>query len=274
MKIWALSLIALIMQPAHSEPLRFEGRVEASQTAVLASRLDGIVTEIRFLGGENVAQNTTLIILDDTEFKLAVKIAEADAARAVAARALAASEADRIAKLEERGVATDVQKLTTTAGLLAANAELERARVELDRAQLDLKRIEIRAPINGIIGRPSVAIGTYLEAKVGAPIAEIYQIDPALIAYDVPYATRLEAIKRTEAVSLDGLFESVSLDIKMPDGTIYPHPAVPVFASPTIDPESGFITVWAKVANPDGVLRPGFSVIVVSELGVSAEDGQ
>ncbi|MEM7060977.1 MAG: efflux RND transporter periplasmic adaptor subunit [Pseudomonadota bacterium] len=267
MRLWALLLLPfLAVGPALAEPLRFEGTVEASQTAVLSSRLDGIVTDIRFAGGERVTADMPLILMDDADFKLAVATTEADVVRAEAVRALAASEAERIEKLEERGIATDAQRRAAAAGLRTAAADLDSAQVALDRARLDLQRIVIRAPIDGIIGRPNVALGAFLEAEAGAPLGEIVQIDPVLIAYQVPYSARLATIRRTGAESLEELFEDISLTILLPDGQSYPHRAEPGFASPTVDTLNGTLTVWARVQNPDAVLRPGLSVTVISEV--------
>ncbi len=48
-------------------------------------------------------------------------------------------------------------------------------------------------------------IGAFVEAQAGVPLAEIVQLDPALVAYEVPYGVRLDALERSGVASLKEL---------------------------------------------------------------------
>ncbi len=256
---------------AVAETLEFEGQVEAFQRAELSSRLDGVVAEILFSGGERVETGAPLIVLDKADTELAVAIARAEVKRADAALEHAREEVARGQQLTQRGVATRVQQQAQQLAFRTAEADLAIAQAGLRQARLNLARTEITAPIDGLVSRPGTAVGAFLEAESGAPLGEILRIDPALVAYRVPYGTRMDVMTRTGATTLEQMFERVSLQIVLPGGQPYPHTARPDFASATVDPTDGTLTVWASVINPDAVLRPGMRVSVLSSIQGTTE---
>ena len=268
-------LLALLLgaTPTLGETLEFEGRVEALHHAALASHLNGIITEIAFEGGEEVAVGDPLITIDPAEFELAVAEATSALARARAYETLAEQEAIRVRNLSSRGVATDARQDATEAELAIARAETSMAEAVLQRAELDLERTAIAAPISGFVSRPMASVGTFVEAEAGPPLAVIVQLDPALVAYRVPYAVRLETMEKSGAKTLDELFQHITLELVLPNGQAYPSTARPRFTDTTIDPETGDLTLWAHFDNPDRILRPGMRLKVLSTIPVREGSG-
>lgn len=253
--------------PVGAEPLVFEGRVEATERAVLSTRLDGVVTEILFEGGERVLPGQPLIRLDPADAELALAAAEARLAEARAVLSGAETRAARQERLSERGVAADAQVGPARTARAAAEAAVALAEAERDRAALDLARTAIRAPIAGYISRPTVSVGAFLEAEAGPPLAEIVALDPVMVAYRAPYADRLAALAETGAGTVAELLAGVRVSLRLPGGETYGTIATPHAASADIDPESGTVTVWVRFPNPDAILRPGMAVDVLSEVG-------
>lgn len=252
--------------PASADSFTFEGRIETYKRAELSSQLDGIVVDVLFTGGENVTAGMPLIVLDPSDTDVAVAQAEAAVKSAEAERVLAEQEIDRVRDLSERGVATPVQRQAAEAKLAVATADLASAEADATKAELDRERTIIRAAIDGVVGRPATVVGAFLEAKSGVPLGEIVQLDPVLVAYRVPYATRLKVMENTGAPSIEALFDRILLEIQVHGGEKYVHQAIPQFASAVIDSDDGAIDVWATVPNPDGLLRPGLDVIVHSNI--------
>ncbi len=269
------ALLALLLgaTPALADTLEFQGRVEAVHYAELASHLNGIITEIAFEGGEEVEAGDPLITLDPAEFELAVAHAKALLASARAELTLAEQEARRVRDLSGRGVATDARRDAAEATLAVARAGTLMAEAELERARLDLSRTVIAAPISGFVSRPMAAVGTFVEAEAGPPLGVIVQLDPALVAYQVPYAVRLESMEKSGAGSLEELFGRITLRLVLPNGQTYPLTAQPRFTDATIDPESGELTIWARFDNPNLILRPGMQLTVLSDIAVPEREG-
>lgn len=267
----AAGLLLADLPHASAETFTFEGQIEAYQRAELSSQLDGIIADVLFTGGEQVAAGTPLIVLDPSDVDLAIAQAGAALTRVQAKLTLAEQELLRMRELGDRGIATPAKLEVAEAALLIAKADLAKAETEVAKARLDRERTLIRAPIDGVIGRPSTVIGAFIEAESGAPLGEIIQLDPVLVSYRVPYAARLEAMETAGTSNIEALFERIALELRVPGDITYTHQAEPKFASATLDPDDGTINVWAAVPNPDSLLRPGLDVVVHSYINGPAE---
>jgi RND family efflux transporter MFP subunit len=247
-------------------PLEFDGRIEAVRRAEVSTRIDGRVEGLLFEGGEQVEEGQALIELARAGLSLQVKAAEAEADRAAARLVLAQQEVARLRELAGRNAASEAELQDREASLAIARAEVAIAKAALEQSQLRLEHATIRAPIAGIVSRPEIAPGSFVEAEGGNRLATIVQLNPVFIAYQVPYAVRLQSIERSGAASLEALFERISLQLMLTDGQTYTHGAKPDFASAVVDPQTDTINIWARVANPDGLLRPGMRVRVLSSI--------
>lgn len=269
-RITAIRLLALLfalvpLSPALADTLVFDGTVDARETAVLSAGTDGQLTEILFQGGELVSEGQPLMRQDTRTLDIDVQMAEAQLTAADAQLAAAQQRASRLATLSERNVASDASLDDAKALLAAAEARRMIAQAQLNRAELELEKATIRAPIGGIISRPSAALGAFLEAEAGPPLARIVQLDPVLVAYKVPYETRLATLRATGATTLEDLFPKLSLTITLQSGETVASGLRPEFASATVEEASGALTVFTVVPNPDRILRPGMSVTVTAD---------
>ncbi|MEO1103076.1 MAG: efflux RND transporter periplasmic adaptor subunit, partial [Pseudomonadota bacterium] len=219
------AILTLFAAPLGAEPLtlEFEGRVEPVRAVTVANRVDAVVDEVLFSGGEAVEPGDPLFILDAEPFRIAVEAARAAVDAAEAGLALAEDAAARQARLVERGAGPQVRAFEAEIGRRIANAELAARRAELASAELTLSRTRITAPIAGRISRPLVSSGAFVEAEAGTELARIVQLDPVLVGYAVPYAARVDAMAAADAETVDALFAHVSLQLVLPDGGRYAH---------------------------------------------------
>jgi RND family efflux transporter MFP subunit len=247
-----------------AEPMVLQGRIEASERAVLSSRLDGVVVEILFDGGDAVAAGQPLIRLDPTDAEIALEIARARVADARYRLEGATIRKSRQEALHDRGITADSALGPARTDAARAEAALALAEAEERRAALDFDRSVIRAPISGLISPPAVAVGAFLEAKAAPPLATIVAIDPAVVAYRVSYSERVATLESGNARSVDELLAGVRLRLRLPGDRDYPVEAIPHAASAEVDERTGDFTVWARFPNPDALLRPGMAVTVLS----------
>lgn len=253
--------------------LEFRGQVAPIRTVTIANRLDAVVDEVLFAGGERVSAGDPLFVLDQPPFEIAVDAAKAAVEAAEARLALTEDAAERQAQLLDRGTGSRVRAFETRLEQKIARAELAERRAELAAAELRLDRTRIAAPISGHIGQPFVAKGAFVEAEGGTALAEIVQLDPVRVSYGVPYADRMAALAAAGTSTVEALFERIELELVLPDGSIYHHPGQPGFESARIEAGTGMLTTWATFPNPEGVLVPGLEVTVLSSIG-TAEAGQ
>jgi len=264
--IGALSVGVLVASPptqAEAQDLQTrDGVIEAVRTANVSTSIESIVTDILFLPGSNVIKGQALFILDDTKFRIEVETARSNVIRAELTKNSARQDLDRALKLKERGAITDVALFKTQAADTLAGAVLAKTRADLRAAQIDLEQAVVRAPIDGVISAPNVALGSYV--KTGSnPLASIVQLDPVRLTYKIPYIDRVEELGITDMTLPLTLLERIELTIMVSDTWEHPYKTNPGQVSADVDPETGELTVWAEVQNPDAMLRPGLQVKVL-----------
>ncbi len=257
---------AVVEAVRSAEPLVFDGRVQALRHADVSNRIDGVVSAIHFTAGQSVRTGDLLFELAPESYEAAALAARAELGRAQAAWRQKKLVLDQQGQLRSKGVASELRYQEASNDAAMAKAEVDAAQAALRLAELELSRTRISAPLGGRIGEPLVALGSFLEAESGKPLAKIVQLDPIQIVYQVPYEQRLQTLAQSGGTSVEALLDRVTLQITLPGGTVYPQSARPTSSSAEIDPRTGMLDVTATIANPDLVLLPGLSVRVISHV--------
>ncbi len=163
--------VATIAKSSQQLSLTAYGVVEAAQRVSLSAQVSGVVQALapNFVPGARVAQGDWLLQIDDRDFRLALRKAQADLAAAEAARAQeqgkqVVARAD-LELLDAELAASERALMLREPQLRSAQATVDAARAAVAKAELDLQRTQIRAPFAGrVLGR-STAVG----AQVGGP---------------------------------------------------------------------------------------------------------
>lgn len=145
----------------------FPATVEPTQIAHLTFRVNGEISQLKVVAGEHVKQGQLLASLDDKDFVLQVKQAQAR-------YELTKSQFNRAKKLFK-------EKLIASSAFDEAKAQLDIAEAQLDVAQTNLKYTSVVAPFDGIVAQLQVEKFEFVQAK--QPIMEIQgrkQVDIAI----------------------------------------------------------------------------------------------
>jgi len=97
-------------------------------------------------------------------------------------------------------------------------------------------------------------------------LATIVSQDPVYVIFQVSQRNLLDYYRRRAADPDKNTH--VNIRIKLPNGSIYPHPGLSDFLDVQVDPTTDTVAVRATVPNPDGLLIPGGVVSVTVERGV------
>jgi membrane fusion protein, multidrug efflux system len=164
----------------------------AAEVAVVTAEIDGPVAQVNVVDSQEVKRGDVLVVIDDTDARLALKQAEADLARARAQVVAATADVERSAidlkrreaLVESGSVSGD--ELTHVrngasdagAGLDVARAAVALAQARVDKARVDLGRTVIRSPVAGIIARRQVQLGQRVQPSIPllsvVPVNEMY----------------------------------------------------------------------------------------------------
>jgi len=142
-----------------NEVTEINGRIQARERVDLVARVTAFLDKRLFVEGTEVKQGDLLYQLERAPFEADVEAKQAGVAQAQAQLDNANVALDRARELFERSAGPQVNLDNATASQKTAVAQLQAAQAALHQSQISLGYTEIRAPIDGRIGRTSVTIG-------------------------------------------------------------------------------------------------------------------
>jgi multidrug resistance efflux pump len=130
----------------------------------MAPEVSGRIVELRVTDNQFVHKGDLLMVIDPTNYRLAVSLAEAAAQQAQIVQENLQREAKRRLELNDAAVSLEQQQ-TYESQALAAQAQYQQAEANLNQARVNLWRTEIHSPVNGWVTNLIVQFGDY--ANVG-----------------------------------------------------------------------------------------------------------
>ena len=236
------------------------GSVEAFERVSVTARVAGVVERVRFEEGDAVTTERVLAEIEPERFRLALDAANADLAKAEAARAQARLGLERRQAVNQKNPdlvrAEEVDAWRTQ--LAAAEADVARARAAAALAELNLRDAFVRAPVGGIVQTREVETGRYVQP--GAVIATLVRRDPLLLRFRVPESDAGALAPGQDArFTLRGERDAV-------------HSASITLVAAAADPSDRMVEVMARVDEATGgELRPGAFAEVTVPVGSARE---
>ncbi len=159
-------------------PWTRDGTVRA-YVVTLAPEVAGYIVELPVADNQFVHKGDLLMVIDPTNYKIAVSLAEATVQQAQVNMQNAEREAKRRQELTTLAVTVE-EKQTFASTALADQAQYQQAVANLDQARVNLERTQIRSPVNGYVTNLLAQLGDY--ANVGTN--EISLVDGDLFWVD------------------------------------------------------------------------------------------
>jgi multidrug resistance efflux pump len=168
-------------------PWTRDGTVRA-YVVTMAPQVAGQIVKLPVADNQFVHKGDLLLVIDPTDYKIAVDLAQAAVEQAQANAKNVEREAQRRQELTQLAV-TKEEKQTFESDAVQAQATFEQAVARLNQARVNLERTEIRSPVNGYVTNLLAQLGDY--ANVGQNVISLVDADSFWI---------------------DGYFEETSLD--------------------------------------------------------------
>jgi membrane fusion protein, multidrug efflux system len=241
----------------------FVGRVTAIDKVDLVARVPGFIEERTFTEGQQVKKGELLFRIEQATYKAAVEQARAALAKAKATEVNAKLQLERGKELVRGNNIPQSTLDQRAADEEAAKASVMEAQAELEQAEINLGYTEIRSPIDGRIGLATFTVGNLVQPSSGK-LATIVSQDPIYVIFQVSQRNVLEYRRR---VAESPSNTHLTIHIKLPDGSPYPHPGLTNFLDVQVEPTTDTVAVRARVPNPDGLLTAGGVVGVTVERG-------
>ena len=243
-----------------SQSFEFVGRIKALEKVELRARVEGFLEKVLFREGQDVKTGELLYQIEKVQFQAALDQAKANLAVAEATLTNAKLEYERSLELSKRNFSPQSDVDQKKAALDTAAGRVMQVKAALTQAQVNLDYTDIRAPIDGRIGRTAYTVGNLVGPASGV-LATIVSQDPIYVLFPVSVRD-LEAIRAARRKE-DGGMAKIDIRVRLPDGQEYPHRGVWNFTDPQVDPQTDSLIMRATMPNPDRILSDGQFVTAI-----------
>jgi multidrug efflux system membrane fusion protein len=235
------------------------GNVEAYSTVQVKSRVDGQITDVNMREGAPVKKGDVLFRIDVRPYEAALRQAEANALRDVAARDHARSQEKRYQELLDKNFISKDAYAQIRTNAATADATAKASQAALENARLNLEYCTIRSALDGYVGRVLLQAGNMVRANDVNPLLVINQVRPIYVNFAVP-EQNLPEVRQYMAKG------PLTLDV-IPAEPSAPRPSGRlIFIDNAVDPTTGTIRLRAQFDNADAALWPGQFVNVSLRL--------
>lgn len=224
------------------QTFEFSGQVVPFRRVEVRARVEGVIEARAFSEGTVVKPGELLFRLDKIRYEAAYQ-------GALARHANAKSTFERLEPLLAQHAVSQLDVDNARSALAAADAALAQAKKDLDDT-------DVRAEIEGRIGRALLDVG----ARVTGPadlLTTIDRLDPVYVTFRPSTEVLLAWHENPRAEALVRQGSPLVVEALLPDGSLVPRTGRLDFVAPSLDAATGTQEFRAVFANGDRLLMPG-----------------
>lgn len=234
------------------------GVTEPSRRVEVRARVEGFIDKRSYIEGTKVNQGDLLFEIDKRPFEANLDVSRARVLEAEARLKLAESELDRANELLKKQAIAQAEYDRRSADRDAAVATLKLWKAEVVKAELELEYTMVRSPLTGMVGKPKVEVGAYVDRGTNGLLTEVLQTDPMYATFKISEREFLDW-KNDVASGAIALPEGgkPTVQLVLVDGTQYEHPGTLNFEDIKVDLQTGTMEIRGEFPNPDQKLKEG-----------------
>ena len=239
------------------------GTVQALNTAVIKTRVDGTIVKVSFQEGQDVKEGDPLFQIDPRPFQAVLDQASSNRAQNEAKLKGAQLDLERYLKTSAQGYEPIQLRDEQQARVDALKGQIAADEAVMHSARLNLIYADIRAPFDGRTGTRLVDIGNLVQAAQATSLVSITQIKPIYVNFTVPQDVN-EDVRRKQAASPLVVIAYGGKDRELARGTLS-------VVDNQIETATGTLRLKATFENADERLWPGQFVNVRLQLETRAD---
>jgi membrane fusion protein (multidrug efflux system) len=243
-----------------SQSFEFVGRIKATDKVEVRARVEGFLDKVLFREGQDVKAGELLYQIEKVQFQAALDQAKANVVVAEATLTNARLEYERSLELSKRNFSPQSDVDQKKAAMDTAAGRVMQLKAALTQAQVNLDYTDIRAPIDGRIGRTAYTVGNLVNPASGV-LATIVSQDPVYVLFPVSVRD-LDTIREARRKE-DGGLAKIDIRIRLPSGKEYAHSGVWNLTDPQVDPQTDTLIMRATIPNPERTLTDGQFVTAI-----------
>ena len=260
-------LITEVVQKGVPVFRQWVGTVNGIQNAEVRARTEGYLTTISYQQGGYVKQGDVLFLIDSRPFIAALDQAKGQLSEAQATLLGVELDAKRAKELFQQQVISEQEYTNKTQLYQTKLAAVAAAQAAMEQAQLNLDYTKIVSPLDGIAGQQEAQIGDLVGTGANSVLTTVSQINPIWFYLPISEQTYWEFADRLkELMAVPEAKRKESVELILPDGSVYSHKGKFAFLNRQVDPKTGTIQVAVSFPNPELTLRPGQYGIARAEI--------
>jgi RND family efflux transporter MFP subunit len=256
-----------------TEYLEFTGNAVAFNTVQLRARVEGFLEKVLFQDGDTVRRGQLLFLIQPEQYEAQLQKAEASVMAEKAQLEHAETEFARYSALVKQDAAaqTDVDRWHYERD--SRRASLKAAQAQVIIAKLNLSYTRVVAPFTGRVGRHLKDPGNLVGGTEATLLAEINQIDPIYIYFNISEADllRVRGKKPKTDEAKEDKNKKYPVFVGLADETDFPHRGHLDFAAISLNPTTGTLQLRAIAPNLETVILPGMFAKVKCPLDEKKE---
>lgn len=235
----------------------FSGRLEAVNRVELRPRVAGAILSTNFAEGALVRAGDVLFKIDPAPYAAEVDKASAQLEAAKARAIFTASEVERGAQLVGNAVVTRRDFDQRENANREAIANVKAAEATLQTAKLNLDYTEVRAPVDGRVGKIEMTAGNLVAAGTSSPVlTSLVSVNPIYASFDADEEIVLQALNSiADSSGKRGNPDQIPVEMTT-SGGLSAKGHVQLIDN-QVNGQSGTIRVRAVFRNEEGRLIPG-----------------
>ncbi len=240
----------------------YAATISGCQTVEIRPQVSGMITDILINEGDLVSKGQVLFVIDQTPYKAAYEIAQANVKSAEAGLSTAQLILDSNKELFEQGVVSEFDLMTSRNDLVDAEARLALARAEEINATNNLSYTEVRSPVDGVASMIPYRVGALVSSSIATPLVTVSDDSEVYAYFSMAENTMLDLIQEYGSLK-EAIREMPEVELVMSNGKKYAKKGRINAISGTISASTGAVSLRATFPNRSRLLRDGGSGKVV-----------
>jgi membrane fusion protein (multidrug efflux system) len=253
----ALPVITLSMQPATTYK-EYSASLEGSKDIEIRPQVDGYLDRIYVDEGAYVKKGQSLFQVNSRTYLEQLNNAKASLAAAKANLVNAEINVNKLTPLVQNNVISDVQLKTAKASYDAAAASVAQAQAMVSNAAINVGYTNIKAPVDGYIGRIPFKTGSLVGTTTAEALTVISEIKEVYAYFSFSEKEFLEFKNQYTGTTIQEKIKSFpAVELVLADNTVFPAKGKVETVSGQFNNSTGAISFRASFPNEGGLLRSG-----------------
>ena len=260
------------IQSAQSETT-YPATIKGVQDVEIRPKISGFITRLAVQEGQSVARGQVLFTIDNATYAAAVRQAQAAVTQAqamvnssqaqLATASLTYKNSQELFKNGVIGRQSSKNSFESAQAAVAqAKSSVAQAQASLANAKETLSFCTITSPVSGVVGNLPYKLGALVSPSSNPAVTTVSDISTMEVYFSM---TEKDILNMTR--NAGGINAAVSnyppVYLRLADGTMYTHAGTVTKVSGVIDAATGSVSMIARFANPERLLKSGGSGSIV-----------